>query len=73
MIPSAVFVKAIAMRTKLSLYSKFSRSLGNMSKTSTHVLSTSRKPMTGFLVKSVGEFYRTVALTAVYYCPSNHC
>jgi len=39
----------------LSLSSKFSRNLGNMQKTSTHILFTSRKHTTGFLVKSFGR------------------
>ena len=55
MIPSAVFfVAAVALYNKFPLSSKFSRSPGSMPKMYTHVLSTSGKYMTGFLVKSLG-------------------
>ena len=54
MMPSAVFVPAVALQTKFSLYSKFSRNLGSMPKTSTYVLSTSRKHTSRFLVKIFG-------------------
>ena len=39
----------------ISLSSKFLRNLGSMLKVSSHALSTLRKHMTGFLVKSFGE------------------
>ena len=59
MIPSAVFHVAVAQQNKIPLSNKFSRNLGNMPKTYTHVLSTSGKYMTGFLVKSFGECCRS--------------
>jgi len=52
MIPSPVFVSALAQQTKFSLSSKFSRNLDITLKTSMYVLSTLRKCTTGFLVKS---------------------
>jgi len=53
MIPSAVFVQAVELQTKVSLSSIFLRNLRSVPKTSTHVLSNSRKHTTGFFVKSV--------------------
>ena len=47
MIPSAVFVAAVAQQNKILLSNKFSGYLGIMPKTHTHVLSTSGKYMTG--------------------------
>jgi len=44
-----------------------------MPKTFTHVLSTSRKHSTGFLVKSFGECCRRTVLMAACYWPSSHC
>jgi len=44
-----------------------------MQKMSTHVLLTSRKHMTRFLVKSFGECCGTTVLMAACYCPSSHC
>jgi len=55
MMPSAVFVPPVALQIKFSLSSKFLRNLGSMQKTSTHVLSTSRKHTTRFLVNSFGS------------------
>jgi len=52
---SAVFVLAVALQTKFSLSSKFSRNLGSIPKMFTYVLSTSRSHTTGTLVKSFGE------------------
>ena len=43
-----------------------------MPKTFPHVLSTSRKHSTGFLVKSFGEFCGSTVLTAACYWPSSH-
>jgi len=54
MIPSVVFVPAVALQKKFLLFSKFSRNYGNMSKTYTHVLSTWGKYMARFLVNSFG-------------------
>jgi len=53
--PSAVFILAIGLQTEISLSGKFLRNHGSMPKTFTHVLSTSRKYTTEFLVKSCGE------------------
>jgi len=44
-----------------------------MPKTSTHVLSASRKHTTGFLVKSFGECCWSTVLTVASYWPSSHC
>jgi len=44
-----------------------------MLKTSSHVLSTSRKHTTGYLAKSFEEFSVSVVSTATCYWPSNHC
>jgi len=73
MIPIAVFVLAIALQTKISLSSKFLRNLGRMSKTFTHVLSTSREHTTELLVKSFGKRCVSTVLTAACYWPSSHC
>ena len=48
------------------------RNLGSMTKTSTHVLLTSRKHATGFLAKSFGECCGSAVLTAACYWPSSH-
>jgi len=71
-IRSAVFIPPIVLQTKISLSSKFSRNFGSMPKTFTHVLSTSRKHTTGFLMKSFGECCGPVLTTACYW-PSSHC
>ena len=60
-------------RSTFSLSSKFLRYLGNMQKTSTHALSTSRKHTTGLLVKSLVECFGRTVLTTVCYWPSSHC
>jgi len=44
-----------------------------MPKTSTHVLSTSRKHTTGFVVKIAGGCCRCTVLKAACYWLSNHC
>ena len=44
-----------------------------MQNTSTHVLSTSRKHTTGFLVRSFGRYCGNTVLTAACYWPSSHC
>ena len=67
------FVPAVALQTKLSLSNKFSKNLGSMPKTSTHVLSTSRKHTTGFLVKIAGGCCRCTVLKAACYWLSDHC
>ena len=54
-IPSAVFVTAVAQQTTFHSPTKF-WNLGNMPKTSSHALSTSRGHTTGFLVKSFWEW-----------------
>jgi len=54
MIPSAVFVVAVALQNKLLLSVKLSRYPGSMPKTYTHVSSTLGKYMARFLVKSLG-------------------
>ena len=64
---------AVALQTKLSLSNKFSRNLGSMPKTSTHVLSTSRKHTTGVFVKIAGGCCRCTVLKAACYWLSNHC
>ena len=73
MIPSVVFVPAATIQTAFSLSSKVSRNLGSTPKTSTHVLSTSRKHTTGFVVKSFGKRCRGMVLSAACYWPSSHC
>ena len=74
-IPSGVFFPAVALQSKFSLSSKLRRNLGRtgISKTSTHVLSTSRKHTTGFVVKSYWECRGRTVLTAACYWPSSHC
>jgi len=72
-IPSAVFILAKVLQTKISLSSKFLRNLGSMPKTFTHVVSTSRKHATGFLVTSFGECCKNRVLTTTFYWPSSHC
>jgi len=72
MIPSAVFVPALSLQTKFSLSKKFSRNLGNMRKTSAHVLSISRKQMTGSLGTSFGVCCVSSLLTAACYWVSHH-
>ena len=73
MIRGAVFVPAVALQAKFHSPAKFLRNLGSMLKTSSHVLSTSRKHTTGFLVKSFEEFSVRTVLTAACYWPSSHC
>jgi len=73
MIPSPVFVPAVALKIKFSLSSKFLRNLRSMPQTCTHVLSTSIKHTTGFLVKSSGQCCGSTVLTAACYWPSSHC
>ena len=48
-----------------STLQQFSRNLGSMQKTNTHVLSKSGKCMTGFLVKNFGQCCWSMVLTAV--------
>jgi len=55
MIPSVVFVTAVALQNNFPLSSEFSRNPGSMPKMFAHVLSTSGKHMAGFLVKSFGD------------------
>jgi len=69
-IPSAVFVLVVAIQAIFSFSSKFLKNPGSMPKTSTYVLSTSRKHMTGFLMKSSGECCGSTVLTAACYWPS---
>jgi len=73
MLPSAVFVPAVALQTTFSLSSKCLTNLRSMLKTSIHVLSNSRKHTTGFFAKSFGECCRSTVLTATCYWPSSHC
>jgi len=73
MIPSAVLVPDVALQTKFSLSSKFSKNLGSMPWTSAHVLSTSRKHTTGFLVKNFWRCCGSTVSTAACYCVSSHC
>jgi len=73
MIPSAVFVPAVALQTKFSLSSKYLRNLGSMPKTSAPVLLTSRKHTTGFLVNSFGKRCRSTVLTAACCWRSSQC
>jgi len=54
---------AVALQTKFSLFIKFSRNLGRKAKASTHVLSTSKKHTTRFLVKSFGRCCGSTVLT----------
>ena len=55
-IPNAVYVTPVALQNKFSFSSKFSKNPGSLPKKHTHVVSTSRKYMAGFLVKSFGGF-----------------
>ena len=77
MIPSAVFVPAVALQTKYSLFFKFFfkflRNLESMPKTFKHVLPTSRRNTTGILVKSLGECCGSTVLTAACYWPWSDC
>ena len=63
MIRSAILVPAATLQTKYTLSRKFSRNCESMPKTSTHILSTSRKYTTGFLVKRFGECCGSSVLT----------
>jgi len=56
-IPSAVFIVAVALQNKFPLFTKFSRNPGSMPKAYTHALSTSGKYMAGFLVKIFGVLW----------------
>ena len=67
MMPSAVFILAIVLQAK------FLRNLGSMPKTFKHVLSTSGKHTTGFLVKCYGERCGSTVLTTACYWLSSHC
>jgi len=58
---------------QISLFSKFSRNLASRPKISAHVLSTSRKHATGFLLKTFGECCGSTVLTAAFKWPPNHC
>ena len=69
MIPTAVFVAAVAPQNKFPLSSKFSRNPGRMPKTS----STSGKYMAGFLVKSFGGCCGLTVLTGASCWPPNNC
>ena len=71
MIPSVVFVVAVALQNKLLHFRKFSRNPGSMSKCYTHVLSTLGKFMAGFLVKSFGWCCVGTVLTVACYWPSS--
>ena len=73
MIPSVVLFAAIALQKKFLLSSKFSRNHGNMSKTYTHVLSTSGKYMAGFFMKSFGWCCGSTVLTGASCWPSSNC
>ena len=73
MIPSAGFILAIALHTKISLSSKFLRNPGSMPKAFTHVLTTSREHTTEFLVKSFGKRCVSTVLTAACYWLSSLC
>jgi len=65
---------AIVLQIKISLSSNLLRNLRSIPITFTHVLLTSRKHTTGFLVKSFGECCRSTVLTAACYLwPSSHC
>jgi len=67
MMPSAVFILAIVLQAK------FLRNLGSMPKTFKHVLSTSGKHTTGFLLKCYGERCGSTVLTTACYWLSSHC
>ena len=73
MIPSSVFIVAVALQTKPSISSKFSANFRSVRKISIHVLSTSGKYMTGFLVESFGECCGSTVLTVACYWPPSHC
>jgi len=64
---------AIVLQIKISLSSNLLRNLRSIPITFTHVLLTSRKHTTGFLVKSFGECCRSTVLTAACYWPSSYC
>jgi len=68
---SPIFVPSVAVPSKFSFYSNFSRNLESIPKTSTqHILSTSRKHTAVFLVKSFGECCGSAVLTAACYWQS---
>jgi len=71
MIPSVVFVAAVALKKKFLLSRKFSRIPGMMPKIYTRVLSISGKCMAGFFVKSFGECYGSTVLTGASCWPSS--
>jgi len=71
-IPNAVFVAAVALQNKFPLARKFSRNPGSMPKTYTHVLSTSRKHTSGFLVKNFSGCCGSTVLTGASCWPPLH-
>jgi len=72
MIPSAVFVVAVALQNKFPLTSKFSTNPGSMPKTSTHVLPPWGKYMAGFLMKSFWGRCGSTVLMGASCCPSSN-
>jgi len=69
MIPTVVFVAAVALQNRYPLSRKFSRNPGSIPKIS----STSGKYMAGFLVKSFGECCSRMVLTGASCWPPNNC
>jgi len=69
MIPTVVFVAAVALQNKFPLSSKFSRNPGSMPKIS----STSGKYTAGFLVKSFGGCCGRAVLTGASCWRPNNC
>ena len=73
MIPSAVFVPAIAIKTTFHSPAQILRNLGSMLKTSSPALSTTRKHKTGLLLKSFGECCVSTMLTSACYKSLSSC
>jgi len=73
MIPSAVFVPAVALQTKFSLSTRFLRNLGSMPRRLYTCFVDLSKDLTSFLVKSFGECCGCAGLTAACYWSSGHC
>jgi len=70
MIPSVVFVSAVALKKNFLLCSKFSRIPRMMPKVYTRVLSISGMCMAGFFVKSFGRCYGSTVMTGTSCWPS---
>jgi len=72
MIPSTIFVVAVALQNKF-FSDKLTRNSGSKPKTCTHVLSNKGKYMAGFLVKSFGRFFFSTVVKDPFFWPSSSC